>query len=114
MKPKYTKRPRKPNTKKVLRGRKGGRRAYLKKMLWRVQKRIAREHPGIGVQHLNAREFRWWYRDYAYRVQEERRTGNLTAKFIIGEAIDLARDEIVKAEDERVFAVLDQIAGGLR
>lgn len=62
------------------------------------------------MEHLNAREFRWWYRDFSHRVREERRTGDLAAKLIVGRAIDVAREEIARAEDERVFAQLDALA----
>ena len=110
MKPTFTKRPRHLGGRVIGRGKRGGRRASVKKMLWGAQKKIARLSPEIGVQHLNAREFRWWFRDQVYMRMREAEFQRRFEFPWMALFCDRAREELLKAEDERVFAQLDAIA----
>lgn len=61
------------------------------------------------MQHLNAREFRWWVRDQAHKSRKFFRDVEFPWMVLFCER---AREELIKAEDERVFADLDRIAAG--
>ncbi len=76
----------------------------VKKYLWAAQQRIAREQPEIGVQHLNARHFRWWFRDQVYLRMQGKKFPWMAVLFDGPE-----REELLRAEDEHVFALLDAI-----
>lgn len=99
---KFVKLPRPPNCKKLWRGKKGGGRAFRKKFMWALQKRLAKKHPGL--LRLNSRDFRWWFRWQRHlRLTEKGQAASELRTTLMDLMLDQSRDDLMRAEDERVL-----------
>jgi len=92
MKPKFIKYPRRKDSKLIYRGKKGGRRAHLKKKLWQLQKKLSQDIPDI--RRMNSRDFRHFVRCHSM-IQEAERV--------------IARWEISQALSKNVADDMDQM-----